>query len=193
MTPELARTLKRIALISAGSFVFAFSLVPLYNVACAKVFGIKLEKGPAGEETLAGITPDGNREVTVQFDGTVNSKLPWAFRPLQLTLKVHPGQLYEADYVAKNQATYAVVGNAAPSIAPAQASTYFNKTECFCFTQQTLQAGEQRVMPVRFIVNPALPADVKTITLSYTFFINDQATAQINASSPSPSGALGAP
>lgn len=193
MTPALARTLKRIALISAGSFVFAFSLVPLYNVACAKVFGIKLEKGPAGEETLAGIKPDATREVLVQFDGTVNSKLPWAFRPLQLTLKVHPGQLYEADYVAKNQATYAVVGNAAPSIAPAQASTYFNKTECFCFTQQALQAGEQRVMPVRFIVNPALPADVKTITLSYTFFINDQATAQLNAPSPSPSGALGAP
>ena len=181
MTPDLARTLKRIALISAGSFVFAFSLVPLYNVACQKVFGIKLAKGPAGEAVLAGVRVDAAREVLVLFDGTVNSRLPWAFRPLQLSLTVHPGQQYEADYLAQNQATTAIVGNAAPSIMPAQASTYFNKTECFCFTQQALLAGEQRVMPVRFIVNPALPADVKTITLSYTFFINDVATAQLNA------------
>ena len=184
MTPALASTLKKIALISAGSFVFAFSLVPLYNVACQKVFGIKLETGPAGTEQMAGVKIDGKRTVRVLFDGTVNSELPWAFKPLQLTLDVHPGQLYEARYLARNQADHAIVGNAAPSIAPNEASGYFSKTECFCFTQQMLKAGEERQMPVRFIVNPALPANVSSITLSYTFYINDTATAQLRTPSP---------
>ncbi|KFN43477.1 cytochrome c oxidase assembly protein [Arenimonas oryziterrae] len=181
MTPELAGTLKRIALISAGSFVFAFSLVPLYNVACEKVFGIKLERGAAGQEQLADVKIDANRTVRVQFDGTVNSKLPWAFRPQLSSMDVHPGQQYEAFYVARNESAENLVGNAAPSIAPVQASSFFNKTECFCFTQQTLKAGEERLMPVRFIVNPSLPGDVSTITLSYTFYLNDTATAQLNA------------
>lgn len=193
MTPALASTLKKIALISAGSFVFAFSLVPLYNVACQKVFGIKLEPGPSGGEQLAGIQVDKNRTVHVVFDGTVNSRLHWDFKPAQLTLDVHPGQLYEARYVARNLADYDIVGNAAPSIAPNEASGYFNKTECFCFTQQTLKAGEQREMPVRFIVNPSLPADVSTITLSYTFYINDTATAQLTAPRSAVTNARSAP
>ncbi|HMB57575.1 MAG TPA: cytochrome c oxidase assembly protein [Arenimonas sp.] len=193
MTPELAGTLKRIALISAGSFVFAFSLVPLYNVACQKVFGIKLERGPAGETELAGIKVDNKRTVRVDFDGTVNSKLPWAFSPKQLSMDVHPGKQYEAFFVARNQATSDMVGNAAPSIVPVEASSYFDKTECFCFTQQMLKAGEERLMPVRFIVNPALPADVSTITLSYTFYLNDTATAQLHAPSLPIAAAVTAP
>jgi len=193
MTPALASTLKKIALISAGSFVFAFSLVPMYNIACKKVFGIKLETGPAGKEQIAGIKLDTTRTVHVLFDGTVNSRLHWDFKPMQLTLDVHPGQLYEARYVARNLANYDIVGNAAPSIAPDEASGYFNKTECFCFTQQMLKAGEQRQMPVRFIVNPALPSDVSTITLSYTFYINDKATAQLIAPSQVVTNAHSAP
>ena len=181
---EAKATIRRILLVSLGSFVFAFSLVPLYNVACEKVFGIKLEKGPSGQAQLAGQRIDLKRTVRVQFDGTVNSKLDWAFRPAQLTMDVHPGQQYEANYVARNQASEAIVGNAAPSIAPNDASAYFNKTECFCFTQQALKAGEERLMPVRFIVNPALPTDVSTITLSYTFYRNDTATTALNAANP---------
>ena len=181
MTPELSRTLKRIALISAGSFVFAFSLVPLYNVACEKVFGIKLERNAAGVAQVAGMKADPTRLVRVQFDGTVNSKLAWDFKPKQESMEVHPGQQYEALFVARNRYTSAVVGQAAPSIAPNEASGFFTKTECFCFTQQTLKAGEERLMPVRFIVNPALPGDVSTITLSYTFYRNDAATAALNA------------
>ena len=195
MDAGLASTLKRIALISAGSFVFAFSLVPLYNVACEKVFGIKLERGAGGEQVMPGAkaSPNPDREVLVQFDGTVNSKLPWAFRPTQMSMKVRPGQLYEADYVARNEAAYAVVGNAAPSIAPNDASGFFSKTECFCFTEQKLMAGEQRLMPVRFIVDPALPADVHTITLSYTFYINETATAQLQTASTNAASARTAP
>jgi len=181
MKGDLARTLKRIALISAGSFVFAFSLVPLYNAACEKVFGIKLERGAAGTQQVAGMKPDAARTVHVQFDGTVNSKLNWEFKPMQMSLDVHPGQQYEAMFVARNKSGEAIVGNAAPSIAPNQASGYFTKTECFCFTQQMLKAGEERLMPVRFIVNPSLPKDVGTITLSYTFYLNDEATAQLSA------------
>ena len=193
MTPALAGTLKKIALVSAGSFVFAFSLVPMYNIACKKVFGIKLETGPAGKAQLAGVKLDAKRTVHVLFDGTVNSRLHWGFKPMQLSMDVHPGQLYEARYVARNEAGYAIVGNAAPSIAPDEASGYFNKTECFCFTQQMLKAGEERQMPVRFIVNPSLPADVSTITLSYTFYINDTATAQLTAPSPAVTNAHSAP
>ena len=181
MTPELATTLKRIALVSAGSFIFAFSLVPLYNVACEKVLGIILERGATGAAEVAASTVDKNRTVRIQFDGTVNSKLPWAFAPKQFEMDVHPGQQYEALYVARNLGREDLVGNAAPSIAPNNASGFFGKTECFCFTQQLLKAGEERLMPVRFIVNPALPADVSTITLSYTFYLNDTATAQLHA------------
>jgi cytochrome c oxidase assembly protein subunit 11 len=177
MNADIKKTLKKILLVSVGSFVFAFSMVPLYNIACEKVFGIRLEKGPAGQQTMADIKIDENRKVTVQFDGTVNSKLPWDFKPAQLSMEVVPGKMYDANYIAKNRAGYAIVGNAAPSVAPMTASSFFNKTECFCFTEQLLKAGEQRDMPVRFIVNPNLPADVHTITLSYTFFINDKATA----------------
>ena len=165
--------------VALAAFAFTFSLVPLYRIACEKVFGVRLEK----EAVAAPVGGKANvaRTVTVVFDGGVNSKLPWAFEPAQATMQVHPGQQYEASYFARNQSDRAIVGNAVPSVAPARASGYFSKTECFCFTAQELDAGEGRAMPVRFIVDPALPADVHTITLSYTFFKNDAQTAQLNA------------
>jgi cytochrome c oxidase assembly protein subunit 11 len=169
----------KMVLVALGAFAFTFALVPLYRIACEKVFGVRLERqavtAPTGGKTNA------ERVVTVIFDGGVNSKLPWAFAPQQATMRVHPGQQYEASYFARNQSKHAIVGNAVPSVAPARASGYFSKTECFCFTAQTLAAGEGRAMPVRFIVDPALPDDVSTITLSYTFFKNDALTSQIAA------------
>ena len=170
--------------VALAVFVLTFSLVPLYRIACEKVFGIRLEQGPGQAAVAAAQT---RRTVTVQFDGGVNSKLPWAFHPEQLTMQVVPGELYEAKYFARNESERAVVGSAVPSVAPARASGYFTKTECFCFTAQTLQAGESRDMPVRFIVDPDLPPEVKTITLSYTFFKNDALTAQIGTGKASPS------
>ena len=161
-------------------FLLTFSLVPLYRIACEKVFGIRLEQGPGAAK--AAVAAEKQRLVTVQFDGTTNSKLPWAFHPEQATLQVVPGQLYEAKYFARNDGKRAIVGSAAPSVAPARASSYFTKTECFCFTAQTLQAGETRDMPVRFIVDPALPDDIRTITLSYTFYKNDALTARLEQS-----------
>ncbi|MEO6519067.1 MAG: cytochrome c oxidase assembly protein [Pseudoxanthomonas sp.] len=182
--------------VSLAAFAFTFSLVPLYRIACEKVFGIRLERvagqqGPGGEAQASALAPKA-RTVTVQFDGGVNSKLPWAFHPEQLTMKVVPGELNEALYFARNDSKHTIVGSAVPSVAPARASGYFTKTECFCFTAQTLQPGEKRDMPVRFIVDPDLPADVKTITLSYTFFKNDTLTARLGTAKAS-SSPLAAP
>ncbi|WP_024870336.1 cytochrome c oxidase assembly protein [Pseudoxanthomonas suwonensis] len=171
----------KLAGVALAAFAFTFSLVPLYRIACEKVFGIRLEQGPGQVRAQAAGEARKARTVTVQFDGGVNSKLPWAFEPEQLTMQVVPGELNEAMYVARNDGDRAIVGSATPSVAPARASGYFTKTECFCFTAQTLQAGETREMPVRFIVDPDLPADVSTITLSYTFFKNEELTARLGA------------
>ena len=169
----------KMAGVSLAAFGFAFSLVPLYRIACEKVFGVRLEQGPA-TATATAVVPKA-RWVTVQFDGGVNSKLPWQFAPEQQSMRVQVGRQYEALYFARNTSDRGIVGSAVPSVAPARASAYFNKTECFCFTAQTLAAGESRDMPVRFIVDPALPHGVKTVTLSYTFYKNDALTAALNA------------
>ncbi|WP_202845173.1 cytochrome c oxidase assembly protein [Luteimonas saliphila] len=170
--------------ISLAAFAFTFSLVPLYRIACEKVFGIRLDNTAADASAVASAVPD-ERWVTVEFDGTVNSKLPWGFRPNATRMRVRVGEQYEAIYAAHNSGDRAIVGSATPSVAPARASGYFSKTECFCFTAQTLQAGETRDLPVRFIVDPALPPDVNTITLSYTFFKNDALTDRLAAAAPS--------
>jgi cytochrome c oxidase assembly protein subunit 11 len=177
-TPKRNAGLGRLIGVALAVFVLTFSLVPLYRIACEKVFGVRLERGATTQQAHA---PAGNskRTVRVEFDGGVNSKLPWAFHPEKLTMDVVPGELNEALYYARNDSDRALVGSAVPSVAPARASGYFNKTECFCFTAQTLQAGEKRDMPVRFIVDPDLPADVNTITLSYTFYKNDALTEQL--------------
>lgn len=169
-----------------GVFVLTFSLVPLYRIACEKVFGIRMERAPGSSSANAG-TPSvvGKRTVRVEFDGGVNSKLPWTFHPEQLTMDVMPGELNQALYLARNDGKRAVVGSAVPSVAPARASGYFVKTECFCFTAQTLQAGETREMPLRFIVDPALPPEVTTITLSYTFYRNDALTSELQGAGAS--------
>ena len=172
--------LPRLIGVAVAVFLLTFSLVPLYRIACEKVFGVRLERGT------------GKRTVRVEFDGGVNSKLPWAFHPEQLTMDVVPGELNEALYYARNDSDRALVGSAVPSVAPAKASGYFSKTECFCFTAQTLQAGEKRDMPVRFIVDPDLPANITTITLSYTFYKNDALSAQL-APANLPTGARAAP
>lgn len=177
--------------VALAAFGFAFALVPIYRIACEKVFGVRLEQGPV--QARADTAAKQERWITVQFDGGVNSKLPWHFKPEQTTMQVQPGRQYEALYFAKNEGDRAIVGNAVPSVAPARASGYFSKTECFCFTAQTLQAGESRDMPVRFIVDPDLPAGVKTITLSYTFYKNDAQTAAFNAGKAQANVARAAP
>jgi len=182
------RLLKRAGIACTLAFGFAFALVPLYRIACEKVFGIKLDNRPVAAESLAAGGVDLGREVVVEFDTTVNSKLPWSFRAAESSLRVHPGQLTEAVFYARNDSERPIIGQAVPSVAPSAASVYFNKTECFCFTEQMLAPGEERAMPVRFVVDPALPASVGTLTLSYTFYNNEPATARLAAGGDSAAG-----
>ena len=172
---------KRALIVCACTFLLGFGMVPIYRIACVHVFGIKFSDQAASGSKVAAMAVDANRWVTVQFIANVNSALKWQFAPEQVTMRVHPGVLSEAWFDATNDAPGAIVGNAVPSIAPNTASLYFNKTECFCFTEQTLQAGEKRRMPVRFIVDPKLPADIPALTLSYTFYNNEIATQRISA------------
>lgn len=167
--------------VSVAAFGFSFALVPLYRIACEKVFGVRLEREAADPRKIVSAVRS-ERLVTVMFDGGVNSKLPWQFGPRQMSMQVRPGEIYETAYFARNTSQRDIVGSATPSVAPARASKYFNKTECFCFTAQMLVAGETRDMPVRFIIDPDLPEDVRTVTLSYTFFKNDLLTAKLNTS-----------
>jgi cytochrome c oxidase assembly protein subunit 11 len=181
MENQTKRSTRKMLWLAMASFGFAFAMVPMYNIACEKIFGIKLDRDPIVEPVAGKAAIDESRTVEVYFDGTVNSKLPWAFAPSQASMKVVPGKMYDTFYVARNNADYSTVGNAAPSVAPNQFSGFFNKTECFCFTEQALAPGESREMPVRFIVSADLPKEITTMTLSYTFFINDAATAKLSA------------
>ncbi len=177
----------KLVAISFAAFAFTFSLVPIYRIACEKVFGIRLENSAVAVPVTAGMA-DEARMVTVEFDASVNSHLPWSFHPNETRMQVRVGEQYETTYYAHNDSAAPIVGSATPSVAPARASGFFQKTECFCFTAQTLQAGETRDMPVRFIIDPSLPADVNTVTLSYTFFKNDVLTSRLAADTASRRG-----
>ena len=177
-----ARVVRIALIVCVASFLFGFRVMPpIYRIACEHIFGIKFANQAADSNKVAGLKEDDSRLVEVQFVGTVNSALKWQFAPEKVSIKVHPGVLTEAWFDANNQAANAIVGNAVPSIAPHRASLYFNKTECFCFTEQTLNPGEARRMPVKFIVDPKLPADITQLTLSYTFYNNELATKRLAA------------
>lgn len=170
------RFLLRALLLCGAMFLFGFACVPLYRIACEHVFRNKVYNDA---DSAKGFAVDASRRVTVQFVGNVNSQLDWSFAPEQVEMKVHPGAINDAWYDATNESSAAIVGNAVPSIAPSQGSPYFRKIECFCFTEQTLKSGESRRMPVKFIVDPKLPKNIDTLTLSYTFYNNRAATKKL--------------
>ena len=175
-----SRNIARTALWVVGaSFLFGFAMVPIYRIACEHVLGIKLSGDAADAAQVALMKVDESRTIAVEFVANVNSKLPWDFSAEKTRIEVHPGALTEVWFDATNQSGAAIVGNAVPSVAPSEASPYVNKTECFCLTEQTLEAGESRRMPVRFVVDPQLPSGVKTLTLSYTFYANELATERL--------------
>lgn len=181
-----ASVLRTGAIVVACSFLFGFAMVPVYRIVCEHVLGIKLANG-ATATSVASLVEDDSRTITVQFVTSVNSKLPWAFAAERPSVEVHPGKLTEVWFDATNTGAEAIVGNAVPSVAPSSASLYFNKTECFCFTEQVLNAGETRRMPVRFFVDPQLPRSVRELTLSYTFYPNEVATRRLSETgSPRP-------
>ncbi len=163
------RVVKRLGIAAVLMFGFGFALVPLYDVIC-DITGLNGKTGRIELEETLGAVVEEDRLVTVEFLGTVHSDLPWKFKPVVRRVKVHPGEVTEVNYLASNLADQQVAGQAVPSVAPGKAAKYFNKTECFCFTRQTLEPGEIKEMPLRFVVDPELPEDVRTVSLSYTFF-----------------------
>ena len=172
--PVNRRMLKKLLVVALGMFGFGFALVPFYNKIC-EVAGLRLLWQP-GEADAAAVNTqvDLTRTVTVEFDSNVRM-LPWTFKPHASSVQIHPGELTQMVYEVRNTLAEPVTGQAVPSYGPMLAARYFKKLECFCFTQQTLAAGETRQMPVVFVIDPGLPKDVNTITLSYTFFRVDGA------------------
>ena len=162
-----ARLVRRLVLVSVGMFGFGFAMWPLYNVFC-DLTGLGGRGVKVVEE--AGEVEKSDRQVRIRFDATVNSELPWAFRPVEKSMTITLGEMSEAFYVAMNETDQATAGHAIFNVTPPEASLYFVKTECFCFTQQILQANESREMPVYYFIQPDLPEHIKEMTLSYTFF-----------------------
>jgi cytochrome c oxidase assembly protein subunit 11 len=177
-TPANRRMLKKLLVVALGMFGFGFALVPFYEKIC-EVAGLRTLWQPGQIEAAAANTQvDLTRTVTVEFDSNVRM-LPWTFKPMASSVEIHPGELTQMVYEVRNTLAEPVTGQAVPSYGPRQAAQYFKKLECFCFTQQTLAAGEVRQMPVVFVVDLDLPKDVNTITLSYTFFRVDGASRKV--------------
>jgi len=163
------RTTKRLGIVVLVMFGFAFALVPLYDLIC-DITGLNGKTGRIEQEQALTSQVDTERLITVEFVANLNASMPWTFRPMVKKVKVHPGEIGQVSFYAENLSDRRIVGQAIPSLSPNQASRYFDKTECFCFTQQAFEAGQAMEMPVRFIINPKLPSNIKTLTLSYTFF-----------------------
>jgi cytochrome c oxidase assembly protein subunit 11 len=157
--------LRKLLVVVVIMFGFGFAMVPFYERICDAI-GLN---SIAEADEVRNTQVDPTRLVTVEFDANLR-QLPWRFRPLETRLKVHPGELVQVRYEAVNDTDHPVKGQAIPSYGPQLAAAYFKKLQCFCFEQQTLQAHEKREMPVVFVIDPRLPVDVNTITLSYTFF-----------------------
>ena len=183
------RMVAKLVVVALVMFAFGYALVPVYRSICTAL-GINVlsvsELAAAGNQSTPAVNSqvDLARTITVEFDA--NARGPWEFKPAQRSLDVHPGQMVSVMYEFRNMQGRTMVAQAIPSYAPKQAEPHFNKLECFCFTEHTLAPGETRQWPVVFVIDPKLPGDVRTITLSYTFF-------EVGGKVPAaPTGALGA-
>ncbi len=175
---ENVKMVGKLAIVTMGMFAFGYALVPLYKAIC-EMTGINIlslserqvpGNGVAGRDVKvpSNTQVDTSRTITVEFDA--NSRGPWEFKPAQRSVQVHPGQLTTVMYEFQNVQNRRMAAQAIPSYAPNQAAAHFNKLECFCFNQYTLEPGEKKQWPVAFVIDPKLSKDVTTITLSYTFF-----------------------
>lgn len=159
-----------LSILVLAMFAFGFALVPIYNSLC-KTLGIN---GKTNTEAVVydknKVMVDLEREVLVEFVATNNSSVPWAFYPKINKIKVHPGEIVKLAFYAENKTAHTMTVQAIPSVTPGIAAKYLKKTECFCFTQQTLNGNEAMNMPLLFHLDPDLPKEVNTVTLSYTLF-----------------------
>jgi len=170
---ENVKMVGKLLVVAAGMFGFGYALVPIYKHLC-EALGINIlalgeREMRGGRASLPANTQvDMSRTITVEFDA--NARGPWSFRPAKRSLQVHPGELATVMYEFQNVQDRRMSAQAIPSYAPRQASAHFNKLECFCFNEYTLEPGEKKEWPVAFVIDPKLSKDVTTITLSYTFF-----------------------
>jgi cytochrome c oxidase assembly protein subunit 11 len=186
--------LGKLVVVTAAMFAFGYALVPMYKAIC-EFTGINVLA--LGEQAIPGTRSqvpantqvDLNRSITVEFDA--NSRGVWKFKPAQRSLQVHPGELNTVMYEFENTQPRRMAAQAIPSYAPQQAQSHFNKVECFCFNQYTLEPGEKKVWPVVFVVDAKLPKDVTTITLSYTFFEVGSGTPPAPVASVKPAAGQG--
>jgi cytochrome c oxidase assembly protein subunit 11 len=188
------RMVGKLCVVAAGMFAFGYGLIPLYKHIC-ELTGINVlafgeQQVPGGAAAAANSQVDLSRTITVEFDA--NARGPWAFKPAVSTLQVHPGQLTTVMYEFQNTQDRRMSAQAIPSYAPRQAAAHFNKVECFCFNQYTLDPGEKKQWPVAFVIDPKLSKDVTTITLSYTFFeVGSRTPAAPTAAAPGRAGVTG--
>lgn len=163
----------KLGVIAVAMLAFGYALGPIYNAIC-EMTGINILA--LGERNTTGVKVgdpvntqvDRSRSITVEFDA--NARGPWEFRPAQRSMQVHPGEMVTVMYEFQNVQNRRMAAQAIPSYAPMQAAAHFNKLQCFCFNQYTLEPGEKKSWPVVFVIDPKLSRDVSTITLSYTFF-----------------------
>jgi len=172
MKPHNAKMLGKLVVVAAGMFGFGYALIPIYKHIC-ELTGINIlalgeKQVPGGSRAAPNTQVDKSRTITVEFDA--NARGPWDFKPAQPSIQVHPGELATVMYEFQNVQNRTMAAQAIPSYAPRNAASHFNKLECFCFNQYTLAPGEKKQWPVAFVIDPRLPKDVTTITLSYTFF-----------------------
>jgi len=172
--------IRKLLLLVAIMFSFGYALVPLYDVFC-DITGLN---GKTGDRVSLVKKPvvDLNRKVRVTFLASLNASMPWEFKPQMSYIDVHPGEPTTINYIARNTSKNPMTGQAVPSVAPGLAAAYFQKTECFCFTEQALKPGEEKVMPVTFIVDSQLPQQMNELILSYTFFTSHEKTKNLSSS-----------
>ena len=167
MNPEAKKTLRRLVIAVPLMFAFGFALVPLYNVFC-EVTGIN-GKVFQSDDAKELVIEDG-RPLGLQFISTNNENMPWTFKPSEEVMTISTGEYYTATYYVKNTTNKTMTAQAVPSVAPSNAAAHLKKLECFCFEQQLLAAGERIELPVRFIIDPALPKEIGSLSLGYTLF-----------------------
>jgi cytochrome c oxidase assembly protein subunit 11 len=185
---ENRRMMGKLLVVAGLMFGFGYALVPMYRAIC-DALGINVlalgeqRKGGAGRDAVNSQV-DRTRSITVEFDANVRG--PWDFKPAVRSLQVHPGELATVMYEFRNIQNRTMAAQAIPSYAPRQSAAHFNKLECFCFNEYQLAPGESKSWPVAFVIDPKLPRDVTTITLSYTFF-------EVGGKTPAaPAGTVGA-
>lgn len=173
---ENKKLILRLVAVIGGMFLFAYALVPLYDVFC-DITGINGKT--RGQALYESVTIDKNRVVTVEFLTNINRGMPWEFVSRVKSIDVHPGELNTVLFYAKNRSKFDIVGQSVPSVSPGEAALYLNKTECFCFDQQHLMAGEDIEMPMKFYLDVDIPENITRLTLSYQLFnITDSANTK---------------